>query len=230
MLAACAGNKTVPAVDSASSTSVPASVSPQAPSKKADAEHGQQTYAAIVERIKARSYPEDFTLLRMQYTKTDLYQPFDTGERDQTRQLFEALDGSDLKRCVALADTILGRNFTSIAAHMGAAICHGRLGEEDLQQMHAGIYDGLINSIASTGSGSSPKTAFMVINTDEIYSFLQAQDLEVVNQALVHADGKEYDLMTVKDPRTGRQYGVYFDISTEQMYFAKKMRDPGKAK
>lgn len=224
-LAGCAGKAEKPADESASAQPPVAYAAPQGALKAGDTAStpGTMRYETIVERIKARGYAGDFSLLRTEYTKTALYQPFDQTERDQARAMFEALDANDLAQCVKRADAILARNFTSLAAHMGAAICHGRLEQSDLQQLHAEIYDGLINSIASTGNGSSPQTAFVVINTDEIYGFLQAQDLEVVTQALVQVSGKDYDLMTIRNPRTNQQYGVYFDISAEQAFFARKM-------
>jgi len=185
--------------------------------------NGRQAYDAIVERILARGFQSDYTLLRNEYVNTDLYNPFDRHQREEARAMFEALDANQLKQCVKHANTILDINFTSLAAHTGAAICYGKLDDAEQQELHSRIYDGLINAIAATGNGKSPQSAFVVLSVDEIYDFLQAQDLEVVSQALMDNGNRKFDVMSVRDPRTGRKFDVYFDISAEQVYFSKRL-------
>jgi len=187
-------------------------------------DNNRQAYDAIVERIKARGFQSDYTLLRNEYVNTRLYNPFDSHQRDVTRAMFEALDANELKQCIKDASTILDVNFTNLSAHAGAAICYGKLDDSDQQEMHSRIYDGLIGAIAATGNGKSPQSAFVVISVDEIYDFLQSQDLEIVSQKLLDSGGRKFDVMSVRDPRTGRNFDVYFDISAEQTYFAKKLQ------
>lgn len=185
---------------------------------------GRRAYDAIVERIQARGFQSDYTLLREEYLKTDLYDPFDRRQREAVRAMFEALDANELTQCVKHANTILERNYTSLSAHAGAAICYGKLEDAERQEMHSRIYDGLINAIAATGNGKSQRSAFVVLSVDEIYDFLQSQDLEVVGQSLIDAGDRKFDLMSVRDPRTGRNFDVYFDISSEQIYFSRKLQ------
>lgn len=184
----------------------------------------RQAYEAVVERIQARGFQSDYTLLREEYLKTDLYDPFDRRQREAARAMFEALDANELEQCVKHANAILARNYTSLAAHAGAGICYGKLEDAERQEMHSRIYGGLINAIAATGNGKSQRSAFVVLSIDEIYDFLQSQDLEVVGQSLIDAGDRKYDLMSVRDPRTGRNFDVYFDISAEQIYFSKKLQ------
>jgi len=190
----------------------------------AAADNNRQAYDAIVERIKARGFQSDYTLLRNEYVNTSLYNPFDSHQRDAVRAMFEALDANELKKCVKQANEVLDVNFTNLSAHAGAAICFGKLDDSDEQEMHSRIYDGLIGAIAATGNGKSPQSAFVVISVDEIYDFLQSQDLEVVTQKLQDSGGRKFDVMSVRDPRTSRNFDVYFDISAEQTYFAKKLQ------
>jgi hypothetical protein len=191
-------------------------------------DENRQAYDAVVERIQARGYPSDYALLRKEYLKTDLYDPYDREQREATRAMFEAMDAEDLTRCVKLANTILARNFTSLAAHKGAENCYGKLEDFDQQEVHARIYRGLLGAIAASGDGRTPGSAFVVISVDEIYDFLQARDLEVVKEALGsdHTIGSErkIEVIPVRDPRSGRSFNLYFDISAEQIYFSKKLQ------
>lgn len=187
-------------------------------------DQNRAAYDAVVERIQARGFQGDYTLLRQEYLKTDLYDPFDRSQRETTRAMFEALDANELKTCVKHANAILERNYTSLAAHAGAAICYGKLEDAEQQELHSRIYDGLIAAIAATGNGKAPQSAFVVLSVDEIYDFLQSQDLEVVGQALIDRGDRKFDVMSVRDPRTSRNFDVYFDISAEQIYFAKKLQ------
>lgn len=233
LLASCAGNDSDDRPKAATSdvevTAIPAPMSAPVQSLPVDESAlpdntSRRAYDAIVERIQARGFQSDYTLLREEYLKTDLYDPFDRHQRDAARAMFEALDANELTQCVKHANMILQRNFTSLAAHAGAAICHGKLEDAERQEMHARIYDGLINAIAATGNGKSQRSAFVVLSVDEIYDFLQSQDLEVVGESLVDAGDRKYDVMSVRDPRTGRNFDVYFDISAEQIYFSKKLQ------
>ena len=184
----------------------------------------EKTYELVLERVKARAYADDFRLLREEFVKTDLYKPFDSAEREQTQQMFEALDENNLKQCVSLADRILARNFLSLPAHRAAAICHEQRGDDMAQQFHDLMYRGLLDAVARSGNGSSPAAAFVVINVDEIDALLQAQDLEVVSQSQLRLGDREYNRVFVRNPQTGRQFYVYFDVSAEKRWYLNRLR------
>jgi len=192
--------------------------------KVAEKSPDTQDYELILERVKARSYPDDFHLLREQYIKTDLYKPFDSAERELTQKVFEALDDNNLKQCVKLADRILARNFLSLPAHRAAAICYEQSGDDIAQQFHENMYRGLLDAVAHSGNGSAPATAFVVINVDEIDALLQAQDLEVVSQTQLQQGEHEYNRVYVRNPQTGRQFDVYFDVSAEKRWYLDRLR------
>jgi len=182
------------------------------------------TYEVVLERVKARAYADDFRLLREEFVKTDLYKPFDSAEREQTQQMFEAFDNNNLKLCLSLADRILARNFLSLPAHRAAAICNEQRGDDMAQQFHDAMYRGLLDAVARSGNGSSPAAAFVVITVDEIDALLQAQDLEVVSQSQLQQGEHEYNRVFVRNPQTGRQFYVYFDVSAEKRWYLNRLR------
>jgi hypothetical protein len=188
----------------------------------------REAYDVLVERVQVRGTARDFAKLRKAYIRTDLYNPYDRHQRQLARDMVEALDANDLRQCIELANALLQRNYTHLGAHSVAANCHGRLGDSEQQQMHARIYSGLINAIDGSGDGRKAGSAYVVISVDEIYDFLQAKDLEVAKRALLddpELQGERHiQVMPVRDPRSGDSFNLYFDISAEQKYFARKLR------
>lgn len=68
-----------------------------------------------------------------------------------------------------------------------------------------------IVKIMGKGDGVSKGTAYRVSSVKQEYEILAALGLEPVSQALV-VDGKTYDLLTARDPRTGAEREVWFQI------------------
>lgn len=77
---------------------------------------------------------------------------------------------------------------------------------------HFNIYTGFLNSIYESGDGTSPKTAYIVIATDEEYAFLDWFGLEFKGQALVISGGYSFDSMKATNPKTKKEYEIYFNI------------------
>ncbi len=86
------------------------------------------------------------------------------------------------------------------------------------------MLNGLVDSIGHSGDGRSPTTAFVTISTPELRAFLRLTGLEVKKQSLVHEADKAFDLMGVRDPETGEEFELYFDITTQMTKGFKGLR------
>lgn len=74
---------------------------------------------------------------------------------------------------------------------------------------------GRITKVLRKGDGRSQETAFRVKSVREEYEILRTFGLEPGVQSLVvGANGKPYDLLEAKNPKTGETVKLWFDISS----------------
>lgn len=96
-------------------------------------------------------------------------------------------------------------------------VCNFKLERNEDGKYHRYVLNGLINSIANNGDGRSVKTAYTTISTGELKTFIQMMGLEIKRQSLRNSNGKAFDVMAVKDPKTGEEFNLYFDISIQMV-------------
>ena len=70
----------------------------------------------------------------------------------------------------------------------------------------------LVDSILDSGDGRDFASAFKVITVEEEYAVLRVLGLRVMGQALVTHDGSQFDQMQVKEPKSGKELVLYFNI------------------
>lgn len=174
---------------------------------------GDAEYAVLVEKVRLTPRQEDLRSLREAYVRTSLYAPYDGREEAEADLAFEALDDGDLERCRREASRLLDHNYTSLYGHFGAMVCNRKDGRTAKADFHEDVAGGLIDVIRATGDGNSHATAFSAISTAEIRAFLTLQGLEVLDQNLSQDGDRWYDIMSVRDPATGREFPLYFDIT-----------------
>ena len=74
---------------------------------------------------------------------------------------------------------------------------------------------GAVAKIIRKGDGLSEDTAFKVSNVRQEYEILRVYGLEPHIQSLVNGkNGKNFDVLEAKDPKTGKSYRLWFDISS----------------
>ncbi len=172
-------------------------------------------YEELVESIKTRDNPADFAEIRRIYIHTDKYKPYFGPEMSLSKTMFNALQAENWDQCIESSEQILNDNFISLNAHYGAMVCFYKSEKADKGEKHRSILDGLLDAIRVSGDGRSAQTAFYSTSTAELRAFLQLQGLEIVDQALVHDQGRAFDLMGVRDPQSGEEFSLYFDITAQ---------------
>lgn len=175
-------------------------------------EHDEE-YLLLVGRIRAAPRQEDLHALREAYVRTSRYAPYDGREEAEADLTFDALDDGDLERCRLEASRLLEHNYTSLYGHFGAMVCNRKDGRTAEADFHEDVAGGLIDVIRATGDGNSHATAFSAISTAEIRAFLTLQGLEVLDQNLSQDGDHWFDVMSVRDPATGKEFPLYFDIT-----------------
>jgi hypothetical protein len=175
----------------------------------------QQRYEELVELVQGFASQEEFMELREVYVYTKQYSPYMGPERRLLGDMFDAINASDYAVCLSVADEILDFNYISLSAHYGAMICSYAAEYQERGDFHEYVLDGLLDAIWASGDGQSKASAFYCTSTTELQAFIQLHGLTTVDQALVHEDGRSYDLMSVRDPQDEAEFDWYFDITAQ---------------
>jgi Domain of unknown function (DUF4919) len=180
-----------------------------------DHEKYNARYDELVSVVKQAASQEQFMELRKTYVLTSHYKPYLSPERSLSQAMFDALNNEEWNTCLDKSREILDFNYISLSAHYGAMACGFESGNETQGDYHKYVLNNLLDAIWATGDGKTTKTAFYCTSTPELQAFIQLHGLETINQALIHHEGKAYDLMGVKDPKEGKEFKWYFDISSQ---------------
>lgn len=171
----------------------------------------EEDYITKLDSIK-KGESSDFFTLRMAYTKTKEYSPYESDISDSLTKALLLIDSLRFEKALSILKSIQDYNFVNIPSHLYYGYIYNELGDSLKSEYHYNIYDGLLNSIYDSGDGISPKTAYIVITTKEEYAFLNWFDLQFDRQILLSSDGYSFDLMDVTDPETKENFEIYFNI------------------
>ena len=153
-------------------------------------------YYPLLDSIKSGE-SEDFFTLRMAYTKTKDYNPYNV-ELDELRKEIEFdIEERNFKRALDLANKILNERYIDIKTHFYCGNIYDKLNDKEKADYHYGIYNGLLSSIYFSGDGKSPETAFIVIEISEEYDLMKWLKSEPTKQYLMLQDGYAFDIFAV---------------------------------
>lgn len=148
----------------------------------------------------------DFRALRYEIADDPAYDPSEDHNLLMELNLAEEPAKRDDVLTQLLFLRYLSPHYQRLAAQreMRAGKHHGVL-------FHTTIRHLILDSVAASGDGRSPETAFEVIHVDEEYELLRDFELVVDRQTLLEHEGHKYDVMECHDD-TGETIRVHFNI------------------
>ena len=168
------------------------------------------TYAVIVERLRAGERDVDFTRLRLAFTETPAY-----SRRMMAvyQALWQPLAKGDFAQTIAVAEQVFAQNYAEPNAHMVASMAYLQTGQPQKGEFHRFVATGLLASISSVADGQSAETPYEVIDISEEYALLRSRNLQPKSVGSgFGSDGQVLDSMTAVDPRTGATNVIYFKV------------------
>ncbi|MFD1217871.1 MULTISPECIES: DUF4919 domain-containing protein [Microbulbifer] len=197
LLAACAGQQSTPAPDT---------VVQKAP---------QSEYRRLLAEAFALSFTLDFDRLRAAYVASPEYNPRGGMEVAGLPEAYQSVQEGDFDRCLGHLDKVLEENYMSLEAHMIGIVCSSREGHFDREDSHRYMVEGLMASIERSGDGRTQESAFRTISSSELRGFVRLKGLQVLDQSVVYDDHGVYDKMQVRDPESGDEYALFFNVSQQ---------------
>ncbi|MCX2796093.1 DUF4919 domain-containing protein [Microbulbifer thermotolerans] len=177
---------------------------------------GDSNYQQALEILKnkgSKAEPKDFQRVREAYANSSKYFPYFDPTSSLVEMGFESLNKSDWATCINAANEIVKANYTSLPGHFLGMACNMESGNTERGEVHKLALNGFIEAIWSTGDGKKMESAFHTYSTPELRAFLQLQGLEIIDQALLNGEEGVFDLMGVRDPQTGDEFKLYFNIT-----------------
>lgn len=176
------------------------------------------SYDDLLAQAKGGAAAVDFTTLRYAYAGSSQYNPYDAKESELRALMQKAYEDKNYPEAIKQAQAILDSDFVNIDAHIISDLSFRRLNQPQQAKYHEQMVRGLIQSIAASGDGKTPETAFVVISISEEYSLLFVRGLKKVKQALRRAGDHRYDQMSVED-KSGGKDEIFFNIDRPESWF-----------
>jgi hypothetical protein len=186
-------------------------------------EKPKPTYAELLEQVKKDDPKADFLKLRMAFTETPAYNPYDN-DSETTAAMLKAVDKKDHAGALALAEKLLAKRYVDLRAHSIAALACAELKKDEQAKFHRKVFLGLVQSILKSGDGKTPATAYVVISTPEEYVALGVLGIETTGQALVPGEkGQKFDRM---EGVTGKKerVTVFFNVTRQFRWLEESLK------
>ena len=169
--------------------------------------------------LKARAEIDDVTLnyseLREAFTKSSYYQPYGSDERKRVEENFKLYADGKYLSCLDAAGKLLSKNFISLGGHYVTVVCAKALDLDEKAYLHEEILEGLVDSINKSGDGQTVETAYTIYTTEELYTFLQLNGLNVKGQGIINENNKVFESMQVAKNDSNQEFTLFFDITTQ---------------
>ncbi|WP_295801285.1 DUF4919 domain-containing protein [uncultured Microbulbifer sp.] len=172
-------------------------------------------YRRLLVEAQQLSFTLDFNRLREAFVKSSEYNPYGGVKLKWLPEAYKSVEEGDFDACLQNVGKVLEYNYMSLEAHMIGVVCSGQKGAFEQEDRHRYMVEGLMNSIENSGDGRSQESAFTTISTSELRGFVRLKGLQVLDQSIVYDKQGIYDKMQVRDPESGDEYALYFNVSQQ---------------
>lgn len=181
-------------------------------------------YEELRERLVGGDSTVDIEQLRNAYVTTSYYAPYGGPVVDALKEINRMEREGNFKDCLNAVHRIEDEAFAMLNLHHHAWACALEVGDEADAARHEGMARAIFGAITAAGDGRNTDTAWRTLSAQELYLVLAIQGLQPKGQALMNANGKAFDVMTVVPVGSEEEEARYFDI-TRQMIYGMKFLD-----
>jgi hypothetical protein len=170
-------------------------------------------YDKILNRFIKGDRQINFLDLRMSFTRTPEYNPYNKTLDTISKKMIGLLSDKKYKEAIKIADTILLKEYVDMYAHYACYYAFSALNDTNNARFHEYIMDRLLNSIVESGDGKTPASAFLVISNREIYFLIFIYGFEPKGVSYSTYNGDPIEIHTVYDPKDKDTYDLHFNTS-----------------
>lgn len=186
-------------------------------------------FPALLARFQAGDTTVDVRALRMAYTRTPAYDPYDAADADAQGAMWKHLRDGRLADATRAAEALLARDWLDIAPHVVAEVAYTGQGADSAAALHAFAVRALVGSIGGPQDGRSPEAPMHVIDVSEEYAWLNYYGLRAQRQGVRRCAKSRCDSFTVQD-EAGKEFQVFFDVGILYGWMQRQMEGRGGTK
>jgi hypothetical protein len=135
--------------------------------------------------------------------------------------MYDAFNNNDYEQATQLANQILEDNYLLPDPHFVLLQIYEKSGDQKNADFHSYFLKGLIASISKLGNGSTPESAFIIIQFEEEYFLLDILGIQNGQQSFQEINGIPYDIFEGVDESTNETITLYFDITIPYQWLNK---------
>lgn len=185
----------------------------------------ESEYRRLLAEAQQLSFTLDFDDLRRAFVASPEYNPHGGGKLAGLSEAYGSVEKSEFDQCLNYVDRVLADNYMSLEAHMIGIVCSSRSADLAREDRHRYMVEGLMDSIESSGDGKSQDSAYHTISTSELRGFVRLKGLQVLDQSIVYDQRGIYDKMRVRDPESGDEYALFFNVSRQFAHSLDNLED-----
>lgn len=180
------------------------------------------SYDELVQKSKSGDRTVDYGQLRMAYAASPKYSS--DVDMDAVKKMNTKLQSKDYKGALKAANALMKEDYVSIDAHIVAYLAYRAMEDAAHAQQQHDIAVALVRSILDSGDGKTTASAYKVICVREEYNVLGALGLRIQSQSLAKKGARDYDVLTVLDPKNNSTVTIYFDTTISMSYMEKLLQ------
>jgi hypothetical protein len=169
-------------------------------------------FEEMLDRVRKGDMSVDFQALRYAYAATGGDRAHRRALDDLLGMMFRAYKAHDFDGAIDASQKILALNYLDIDAQVICDLSYRMQSNSISAEPCHEMATRLLRSIADSGDGLAPESAYRVISTREEYSFLNAVGLKPVGRQTVTHDGRSFDVVDVADAGSGGTRTIYFAL------------------
>lgn len=184
-------------------------------------------FPALLARFQKGDTTVDVRALRMAYTRTEAYHPYDSADSETQGAMWEHLRAGRHAEAARAAEALLAKDWLDIAPHMAAAMAYAAQDADSASDLHAFAVRALVGSIGGPEDGRSAEAPMHVINVSEEYAWLNYHGLRADRQGVRPCGTSRCDVFTVRG-KAGNEFQLFFDVGMMYDSLQRQMEGGGR--
>lgn len=182
-------------------------------------------WLALQARLESGDTTLDFTEARMAYAESSSYSSGDSRQSKAVKAINDLYASGQMVEACGIGRSALEENPLHPSLNGVMSVLYRKRDMKDSSEYFKWRFVGVLESINSSGSGTSPDSAKVVIAVYEEYALLRYLRLKPNGQSLIKTkSGASVDAMTCKD-EGGSEVTMYFNVDISMRNMMRKLEE-----